>query len=193
MFFTCSAQAGRYLQQLSKHDVRLEDVSLTISTAEWRYQQIQTGEQSTPLTGQTTQPWPSVRTRSVVQSENRKIPLIQPGCIFMVLSVYQLLAKVKKNEIWYISVYSFPLSLLIRIACLYVFLSLNIHIHIIYMIFIDSLPWFWMKYIVLNIVESLSQVRRRLNGVEKERLEAATRSNAEVNIHFSICIKTSRI
>lgn len=30
------------------------------------------------------------------------------------------------------------------------------------------------------IVESLSQVRRRLNGVEKERLEAATRSNAEV-------------
>lgn len=28
--------------------------------------------------------------------------------------------------------------------------------------------------------ESLSQVRRRLNGVEKERLEAATRSNAEI-------------
>lgn len=29
--------------------------------------------------------------------------------------------------------------------------------------------------------ESLSQVRRRLNGVEKERLEAATRSNAEIS------------
>lgn len=36
------------------------------------------------------------------------------------------------------------------------------------------------------IVESLSQVRRRLNGVEKERLEAATRSNAEVWIKFNI-------
>lgn len=35
------------------------------------------------------------------------------------------------------------------------------------------------------IVESLSQVRRRLNGVEKERLEAATRSNAEVWIKFN--------
>lgn len=37
-----------------------------------------------------------------------------------------------------------------------------------------------MHIICYIVVESLSQVRRRLNGVEKERLEAATRSNAEV-------------
>lgn len=40
--------------------------------------------------------------------------------------------------------------------------------------------YFVYDIICYIVVESLSQVRRRLNGVEKERLEAATRSNAEV-------------
>lgn len=61
------AQAWRHLQQLQKRDRWLEDVALQVSAAEWRHQQVQTGEQSTPSTGQTTQPWPSVWTRSVNQ------------------------------------------------------------------------------------------------------------------------------
>ena len=40
--------------------------------------------------------------------------------------------------------------------------------------------------ILIFISETVSQVRKRLNGVEKERLEAASRSNSEVSIVLHI-------
>lgn len=61
------AQAWGHLQQLQKRDRWLEDVALQVSATKWWHQQVQAGEQSTPSTGQTTQPWPSVWTRSVNQ------------------------------------------------------------------------------------------------------------------------------
>lgn len=61
------AQAWGHLQQLQKRDRWLEDVALQVSATERWHQQVQAGEQSTPSTGQTTQPWPSVWTRSVNQ------------------------------------------------------------------------------------------------------------------------------
>lgn len=67
------AQSWGHLQQLQKRDRRLEDVAVQVSATERRHQQVQAGEQSAPSTGQTTQPWPSVWTRSVNQGDKSLI------------------------------------------------------------------------------------------------------------------------